>query len=183
LARCPLAPRSHQHHRQIFYPDLVIYIPNWICWHHRGRIPLHLICRKTCRARCTKMAKRVRKVRRVCNRQIVPTFCNSCSYGLKIHLLWSLSASLPHRGSRPLHSSILRTCFGVLVQEVIERGLECKLLVPSFIHFPFAGFRTSRLDHQRSPILMQGGLTISGGGLTSSGVVGPWHCVTCGVPP
>jgi hypothetical protein len=115
------------------------------------------------------MAKRVSKVRRLCNPQIVPSFRNPLSFGLRFSLLRSLLAFLPHRGSRPLHSSIFWTGFGVLVREVVERGLECNLLVPPFVHHPFAGFRTSRLDHPRSPVLMQGGLTIYGGGLTGSG--------------
>jgi hypothetical protein len=76
---------------------------------------------------------------------------------------------LPHWGSRPLHSLILWTDFGVLVQEVVECGLECKLLVPPFIHLPFASFRTLRLDHPRSPVLTQGDLTDPGGGPTISG--------------
>jgi hypothetical protein len=92
----------------------------------------------------------------------LPSSLGSC-------LLWLLSASLPYRGPWPLHSPILWTDFGVLFQEVVERGLECKLLVPPFIHLPFVGFRTSQLDHPRSPFLMWGGLTGPGGGLTVSG--------------
>jgi hypothetical protein len=132
------------------------------------------------------MAKRMSKVQRLCNHRIVPTFCNSRSFSLRFRLLRSLSASVPHRGSRPLHSSILWTGFGVLVQEVVQRGLECKLLVPPFVHFSFVGF-WSRLDHPRSPVLMRGGLTRPGGGLTVSGggltgSEGARRCVTCGVP-
>jgi hypothetical protein len=84
-------------------------------------------------------------------------------------LLRVLSMFLPHQGSRPLHSLILWIGFGVLVQEVVECGLECKLLVLPIVHLPFANFQTSQLDHPRSPVLIRGGLTDPGGGLTISG--------------
>jgi hypothetical protein len=70
-----------------------------------------------------------------------------------------LLAFLPRRGSRPLHGPILWTSFGVLVQEVDKRGLECKLLVPPFIYLPFASLWTSWFDSLRISILGLGGLT------------------------
>jgi hypothetical protein len=111
----------------------------------------------------------VRKVCRLRNPRIIPFFCNFLPFCLGYCLLRLLSVFLPYRGPWPLHCPILWTCFGVLVQEVVERGLECKLLVPPFIHLPFVGFQTSRLDHPRSPVLIRGSLTVSGGGLTISG--------------
>jgi hypothetical protein len=76
---------------------------------------------------------------------------------------------LPYRGPWPLHSPILWTSFGVLVQEVVEHGLECGHLVPPFIHFPFAGLLASWLDHLKSFVLRGVGQTGPAGSQTVSG--------------
>jgi hypothetical protein len=75
-----------------------------------------------------------------------------------------------------LHSPILWTSFNVLVQEIVERRLECKHHVPPLVHLPFDDLQASWLDHPRSLVSRWGGLTgamsgltISGGGITSSG--------------
>jgi hypothetical protein len=84
-------------------------------------------------------------------------------------LLWSFLVFLPQRRSWPLHNLIIWTGFSVLIQEVVERELEYRLLVPLLVHLPFASFRTSRLDHLRSSVLRQGGLTGSPGDLNVPG--------------
>jgi hypothetical protein len=63
------------------------------------------------------------------------------------------------------HSSIFWTDFGVLVQEIVERGLEYRPFVPPFIQIPFSGFRASRLDHPKSSVLQLDGLIGPASGL------------------
>jgi hypothetical protein len=83
-------------------------------------------------------------------------------------LLQLLSVFLPYRGPWPLHNPILLTGFGVLVQEVVEHGLECGLLVPLFIHLPFASLWALWLDHSRSSVLRGVGRTGPTSGQTIS---------------